>query len=145
MLDTKLHRPLRHDLEARDLIARGSAQANEQFECPLRRIHADQRGDDILRQRKELQGGGRDDPEGALGAYKQGLGVIAGVVLAQTGEPRDYASIGEHDFEPEHEVAHHAVAKDRSAAGIGAQVSADLRGAFGAQAQRKQPVRVARG
>ena len=81
-----------------------------------------------------------DDAERAFRADEQIAQVVAGVVLAQRLEAIEHAAVGQHDFEAEHEVAHHAVAQDRGAAGVGRQIAAELAGAFRAEAHRKQPI-----
>ena len=88
---------------------------------------------------------GGDDAERALGADEQGFHVVAGVVLAQALQARQHPAVGQHHFEAQHQVAHHAVAQDRRAAGIGREVAADLRGALRSQAQGEQALGIARG
>ena len=80
-------------------------------------------------------------PERALGADEELLQVVAGVVLAQRPQPVPHPAVGQHHLEPEHQVAHHAVAQHRRAAGVGREVAADGAGALGAERQREQPAR----
>ena len=51
-----------------------------------------------------------------------------------------HAAVGQHDFQPQHQVAHHPVAHDAGPARIGRQVAADLARAFGAEAQGKETI-----
>ena len=60
---------------------------------------------------KELQGRGGNHAERSLGADEQGFDVVAGIVLAQALEPGQHASVGQHDLEAEHQIAHHAIAQ----------------------------------
>ena len=89
---------------------------------------------------EEFAGGCGDDAERAFRADEQIAQVVARVVLAQRLETFEHAAVGQHDFESEHEVAHHAVAQDRGAAGVGRQVAAELARAFRAEAHREQPI-----
>ena len=52
----------------------------------------------------------------------------------------DHRAVGANIFEPEHEIAHRAVADDIDAAGIGRDHPADLAGALAAEAEREKPV-----
>ena len=68
------------------------------------------------------------------------LQVVAGVVLLQRAEAVPDAAVGEHDLEAEHELARVAVGQHADAAGVGAEVAADLAGALRRQAEREQAV-----
>ncbi len=104
--------------------------------------HADPCRGDAARLRKQLQAGRGDDSQRAFAADHQALEVVAGVVLAQWRQRRDHAAIGQHHFDAQRQVAHHSVAQDGGAAGIGGKVAADLAAAFGSQAQREQALRI---
>ena len=67
-----------------------------------------------------------DHAERALGADEQLGQVVAGVVLAEPAQPVPDAAVGQHDLEAEHQLAGHAVAQHRGAAGVGGEVAADL-------------------
>ncbi len=110
----------------------------------LRRVDTDQRRGGIRGWREELQTGCGNDAERAFGADEQGFHVVAGVVLAQALEGREYAAVRKHHLEAQHQVAHHAVAKHRGSPRIGRQIAADLGRALGAQTQWKEAVRLAR-
>ena len=56
-----------------------------------------------------------------------------------------HAPVGEHDFEPEHEIARHAIGQRAGAAGIGREIAADGAASFRAERQRKQAVDVGGG
>ena len=101
---------------------------------------ADQRAGARARARHEPQRGGGHDAEGALGADEELLEVRPGVVLAQGAQPVPEAAVGEHDLEPEHLVAHHAVAQHVDAPGIGGDDAADLAGALGADRERQEEI-----
>ena len=77
----------------------------EQIERGLRRGHPDKGSLDRARARKELQHRGGDDAERAFRADEQVLQVVAGVVLLQLVETVRDAAVGQHDFQPEREVA----------------------------------------
>src|SRR5213076_662806 len=135
----------RDELEGADAIAAGRAQLPEQRH---RGAHFRQRhqrrgaGADL---REQLHSRGGDHPERALRAEKQRLDVVAGIVLAQRREALEDAPPGQHHLEPEHQVAHHAVAQHVHAAGIGREIAADLTAALRAQAQREEaPGRICR-
>jgi hypothetical protein len=88
--------------------------------------------------RPELERGGGDDAERALGPDQQRLQVIAGVVLAQRAQGMQHAAVRQHRLDAEHQLARHAVAQHVQAAGIGGQIAADLAAALRAQAQREE-------
>ena len=89
---------------------------------------------------REAQGGGGDDAEGAFGPDEQLLEIRAEVVLAQGREAVPEGSVGEHDLEAEHLLAHHAVAQHVDAAGVGRDDAADLAGALRADRDRQEQV-----
>ena len=99
-------------------------------------------GLDFARFREELQGRGGNDPERAFAADKELLQIVAGVVLAQPAQTVPDPPVGQHDLEPQRQLAGIAVAQHRDAAGIGRQIAADLAAALGSEAQREQPVRL---
>ena len=89
---------------------------------------------------EQAQHRGRDDAERAFSADEHLLHVVAGVVLAQPSEAIPDAAVGQNHLQPEHEVAHVAVAQNLHAAGVGRDVAADLAGPFRAEAQREKAV-----
>src|SRR5256885_17085008 len=91
-----------------------------------------------LGQGKELQDRRRDYAERSFGTDEKLLQVIAGVVLAQAAQALPYLSGGQHDLEPQRELASIAVAQHRSAARIGGKIAADFATAFGRKAQREK-------
>ena len=91
--------------------------------------------------REQAQHRRGDDAEGALGADEQLLEVVAGVVLAHDPQAVPDPAVGQHHLEPEDEVAHHAVAQHRRAAGVRRDGAAHGAAALGAQRQREQPTR----
>ena len=138
MLAHELERERVHRLEARQCRA-------EPFLGELQ--ERDRRGE--IAQRGECGGGrsglrielercGRDDAERALAADEEVAQVVAGVVLAQAGQPVPDLAARRHDFEAEAEIAGVAVAQHLRAAGIGRQVAADGAAALGGQAEREQ-------
>ena len=90
--------------------------------------------------REEPQHGAGDDAERALRADEQLGEVVAGVVLAEPAQPVPHPAVGQHDLEAEHQLAGHAVAQHRGAAGVGREVAADGAAALGAQRHREEPV-----
>ncbi len=98
----------------------------------------DPRGRRRARPRKKLEHCGGDDAERAFAAQKKLLQVVPGVVLAQAAQAVPDLAIGEHHFEPQHQLARVAVAQHRRAAGVGGQVAADRATAFGGKRQREQ-------
>jgi hypothetical protein len=91
-----------------------------------------------LRWRKELEHCGGDDAERTFSTDEQLLQIVAGIVLAERTQSVKDAPIRQHDFQPEHEVAHGPVAQHCGSAGIGGNVTTDLAASFGAEAQREQ-------
>ncbi|MNS91422.1 hypothetical protein D3C72_1255140 [compost metagenome] len=89
---------------------------------------------------EELQRRRRDDAQRALGSDEQLLQVIAGVVLAQALQAVEHLTVGHDGLDAQHQVAHHAVAQDGGAAGIGRDDAADGGRAFGSQAEGEEAV-----
>ena len=73
------------------------------------------------------------------------LEVVAGVVLAQGLQPVPDPPVGEHHFEPEHQVAGIAIGEHGGSAGIGGEVASDPAGAFRGQREREQETCLGRG
>ena len=91
----------------------------EQGERVGGRAQAHQGGFAPARHREQLQARRRDDPEGPLRSHEEMLHIVAGVVLAELAEARQHAAIGEHHFEPQHEIARVAVMQHGGAPGVG--------------------------
>ncbi|MNS90839.1 hypothetical protein D3C72_1249050 [compost metagenome] len=89
---------------------------------------------------EEFQRRRRDYAERALGADEQLLQVIAGVVLAQALQAVEHLTVGHDGLDAQHQVAHHAVAQDGGAAGVGRDDAADGGGAFGRKAEGEEAV-----
>ncbi|MNV55169.1 hypothetical protein D3C71_1473940 [compost metagenome] len=89
---------------------------------------------------KQFQGRRRDHAQGALGADEQLLQVIAGVVFPQALQAIEYLTVGHDGLDAQHQVAHHAIAQDGGAAGIGRDDAADGGRAFGSQAEGEEAV-----
>ena len=95
----------------------------------------DHRGE-VLRRALQAHGRFHDKSERTLGADKQLAHVIAGGVLDQVAvQLQQLAGAGDH-FQAGHPVAGHAVADHLDAAGIGADVAAQLAGARGGEVHR---------
>ncbi len=127
-------------LEGRHGVAGLAAGAREQLGGGEHVAHRDEGGRRIERPRKQLHDRRSDQPERALRAHEQMLEVVAGVVLAQPAQPVPHLPVGQHDLEPEHEIAGIAVAQHGGAAGIGREIAADLAAAFGGEAEREQAI-----
>ena len=130
----------RHQLERRQRAIGRLLDEGEEVEGVLRRRHRHERGLDRARTRKEFEHRRRDDAERALGADEQVAQVVAGVVLLELVEDVHHPAVGEHDFEPEHQVTGDPVGKGASAARIGGQDAADGAAAFGAERQREETI-----
>ncbi len=138
MLCRQIDRNAWNQLERADAIATRVAQQREQGNCRLNVFDCDQRRRGSPYLRKQLEAGGRNDPQRALGAQENRLDVVAGVVFAQRTEAGEHPAVGENHFQPQDQVAHHAVPKYARTACIGRQVTADLTAAFGPETQRKK-------
>ena len=128
-------------LERRELPAETRIEAPQQLG---QRIEIRQRREHRLlaaRARDQAQFGARDDAERALAADEQLLEVVAGVVLEHAIERGEHRAVGEHGFDAEHEVAHHSVAQDAQAAGVGRDVAADGGAVARAEVERETPCR----
>lgn len=80
---------------------------------------------DVLRRRPQLEDGLRDDAQRSLGAHEKVLEVVARVVLLERTQSVPDVPVGQHDFEPQDEIAGIAIAEHLHAAGVGRQVAAD--------------------
>ena len=87
---------------------------------------------------EQLEDRRRNDTQSSFCANKQVLQVVTRVVLAQSPKAVPKASVGQHHFQSQHQIAGVAVAQHADTTGIGRQVAADLAGAFGPQAERKE-------
>src|SRR5665213_2693548 len=103
-------------------------------------LQADEGGLDLLGPWEQLERRGGDDAERTFAADEEVLQIVARVVLAQAAQPVPGPAIGQHRLDAERQLPHVAIAQDVDAAGIGREVAADLARAFGAEAERKQPV-----
>ena len=130
-----------HVLEGRQPPVGAGAQPLEQGERRPRRGQPDEA--DGLREGpgEQLQGRRGDDAERPLRADEEVLEVVARIVLAQGLEPVPDPPVGEHDFEPEHEVAGIAVGEHGEPPGIGGQPAADPRRALRRPGEREQHAR----
>src|SRR3546814_13638080 len=82
-----------------------------------------------------------DDAERAFRANEQLLQIIAGVILDHLVQRRNHPAIGEHGLDAEHLFAHHAIADDAHAAGVGRGIAAELARTAPAKIERKgEPV-----
>ena len=94
----------------------------------------------VGRLREQLQRGGGDNPERAFRTDEELLQVRAPVVFSEPGPAIDDAPVWQDGFEPEDEIAQHAVAQDIQAARIGGDGAADLCRTLGAEGKGEEPV-----
>ena len=111
----------------------------------MRRRHADEGGLDRARAREQLEHRRRDDAERAFGADEQVAQVVAGIVLLELAQIAHDPPVGQHHFEPEHQLARDAIGERAGAAGIGREIAADGAAALGAERERKQAPGLGRG
>ena len=90
----------------------------------------------------EPEHGGGNDAERPLGADKELLEVVTGIVLAQSAQPVPDAPVGQHDLQAEDLVARGAVTQHVHPAGVGREIAADLAAALGGERKREQPPRL---
>src|SRR5215467_5729875 len=100
-------------LEGGQLIGGRSAGAGEERHNVLDPGDPEKRGFDFARSWEELQGRGSDDPQRAFAADEELLQIVAGVVLTQPAQPVPNPAVGQHDFEPQSQIAGVAVAPYR--------------------------------
>ena len=98
----------------------------------------DERRGDRARRRVELEHRRGDDAQRALRADEEVLQVVARVVLAQPAQPVPHAPVGQHHLQPQHLLAHVAVAQHLRAAGVGGDVAAHLAAAFRGERQGEE-------
>ena len=81
------------------LIGGGGAGAGEKVHDLFHSGEPQERGLHLARPRKEFDGCGGDDAEGALAADEELLQIVAGVVLAQPPQPVPDTPVGQYDLE----------------------------------------------
>ena len=128
---------LPHDFEGAQRAARGAAQMSQQRRDCVEAIQPHKPRAHAVHARPEPQHGAGDHAQRALAADKQLLEVVAGVVFQHAVHRREHRGVGEHGFEAEHLLAHHAVADHRIAAGVGGDRAADRSGPARAEVQRE--------
>ena len=89
----------------------------------------------------QAQHGARDHAQGAFAADQEVAQVVAGIVLDHAVGAADDAAVGQHRFDVERLLAHHAVLDDAVAARIRGQVAADGATAARTEVERKQKAR----
>ena len=124
-------------LEAGQRVARLAPRQAQQRHAGLERVAGRQRGAGGRRLRLQLHDRRGDHAQRALAADVEMAQVIAGVVLAQAGEPVPDLAGRRHHLQPQAELARVAVAQHLGAAGVGRQVAADGAAALRGQAQRQ--------
>ena len=102
----------------------------EQGERRLGRIQPDKRHLPPLRLGEQLEHGGGDDAQRALGADEQVLEVVAGVVLLEFAQVIEHLAGRQHHLDAEAEFAGIAIGEHAGAAGVGGKVAADLAGSL---------------
>ena len=91
-----------------------------------------------LRRGEEFERGAGDDAERAFAADEQVFEFVAGGVFVQRVQVGDEFAVGQHHFQPQHQIAHGAVAQHVQAAGVAGDVAADLAAAFAGEAEREK-------
>jgi hypothetical protein len=140
----ELDRDARDELERAHAIAAGAAQCRQQLDRRGGIAHGSERRRPRTQRGIELHAGGRDHAERAFRAEEQGLDVVAGIVLAQTGEGFEHATVGQHHFESEHELARHAVPDHVETARVRREISTQQAAAFRPERQRQVAIGLGR-
>ena len=130
-----------HHLESRERAGQFRLQHAQQLGQGLEALDGEEAGVGRGGLGTQAQDRAGDDAQGALRADEQLLEVIAGVVLDQPVHRGDDRAVGQHRLQPQHHLAHHAVAQHPVAAGVGRDVAADGGRAAGAQVQRQEQAR----
>ncbi len=127
-------------LEGGKQIATRAPRQGEERHRILGGAQADQRHLDLRRPGEQLERRGGDQAERPFAADEHLLEVVAAIVLAQGAQPVPHAAVRQHDLQPEHEVARHAVAQHVEAAGVGGDIAADAAGPLRAEGDGQQAV-----
>ncbi len=88
----------------------------------------------------QAQDGLGHNPKRSFGTDEELLQIVARIVLDEVVERRHHRSVRQHRFQTQHQIAHHSVADDAIAAGIGGNVSADGCRTARAKIERKKQV-----
>src|SRR3984957_20429086 len=122
------HKPITQDeLEGGQEVATAPSGLRVESHHIVHRAQTEPGRLDLRWLREQLQRGSRHDAERPLGADEKLLEIVAAIVLAQGPQAVPDPSVGQNDFEAEHEVAGHAVAQDIEAPRIGGDIAADPR------------------
>ena len=127
-----------HDFEGRERAAETSFQIAQDARQMRKLVDREQRhvlADGLWPQAQHCA---RHHAERAFGADEGVFQVVAGIVLDETVQRRHHGSVREHHFKTQDQLAHHAVAQNAVAAGVGRNVAADRRRTPGAEIQRKE-------
>ena len=117
----------RHELAGDECRTVRALEPAQQRERRADRGHRDQRVGAGGERRDQREHHPAHDRERALGADQELAERVAAVVLAHLRELRQHPPVGQHRLEPEHALAHRAVAERLVAAGIGRDHAADGR------------------
>ena len=108
-----------HQLEGLQAGVGGPPGPGQKVEGIVRAVQADHGHRPAGGPREELDAGGGDDAQGALGTGQEPLEVVAGIVLAQAAEATPDLAVGEHGLQAQDKVPGRAKAENSDAAGVG--------------------------
>ncbi len=123
----------RHQFEARQGRPAEARCPIEKRQCVLDASEAGKSHLVAPRFREELQNGAGYDAERSLGTDEKIAQIVARIVLLEASEPVPDLPGRKHDLQPQAKLAHIAIDKHGSAAGIGRKIAADPGGAFRAE------------
>ena len=137
-----LHEVVPHQLERGHAVAETALHALQHGQRLVKTRQGHQGRGLGLRQRAQAQQHAGDHAQRALGADEELLEVIARVVLEHGAQHGQHRAVGQHHFQAQHLLAHHAVLQHAIAAGIGGHVATDLAAAARAQVHAERQSRV---
>lgn len=128
---------LPHALERGQRAGEAAVHVGEERGQLVKTLHGNDGGVLAVRLAAQAKDGARDDAKRAFRADEDMLQVVARIVLDHFAERGEHRPVGQHGFETQDHVAHHAVADDAIAAGVRRDVAADGGGTARAQIERQ--------
>ena len=126
-----------HDLEGTQRVAQLFSKQREESRNVLELVHRHQRALRAAGLRKQAQHRAGNDAQRTLRADEQLFHIVAGIVLHHPVHGGHDRAVCQYCFQPQHEVAHHAVTQNVDAAGIGRNIAADGATATCAEVERE--------
>ena len=132
-----LHKVVPHQLKRGHAVAKAALHALQHRQGLVKTGHGHQSSRLGLGHGAQAQQHARDDAQRAFRTDKELLEVVARVVLDHRAQHGQHRAVGQHHFQPQHLLAHHAVLQHAVAARVGGHIATNLAAAARAQVHAK--------